>query len=610
MCGISGSINFPIPIKTVQALLAHRGPDEQTSWSDRGLQFVHTRLAIQELTTAGRQPMHKNNLHLMFNGEIYNHLELRNQYSLSCATHSDTETLLHLFEKMGINMLKELDGMFAMAIYDERSQKLWLGRDRAGEKPLYYRVDNRHLVFASELKVLAEVLKPEIEPSTISTFLAVGYQPTGETPYRDIVELLPGTFLEIDIQTMKTKLETWWSIELYYGQKSGLSLNESLSETDRLLNLSVKRRMLSSDLEVGTFLSGGIDSGLVTAIASQYNNKLKTFTITFDGLYNEAPLAARVAKHLGTRHYEINIGFDNLEFDLESIFANYGEPIMDDSIIPSYYVAKEAKKHLTVVLNGDGGDEIFAGYRRYVPFTQFNLFSTRGNLISKAFKFFLPAPSDKMNYYNYGYRLLNLFSECGAQTYFSATNDLLQHNENIFLMKPSWRKLIDSIERVTALDISPLSKMLLLDFTNILPAILLVKMDIATMAHSLEGRSPFLSKELLEFAPSLPDQFKINKGRSKFILRELAKKYLPREISRQPKRGFEVPLRMWIDTRFKNIVHDYLESGGSFVSTIVDQRFVKNLVHNKVNTIHPEQRAKILFTFLSVECWYRRHASR
>lgn len=605
MCGIAGSLNFPLPIKRVQDLLAHRGPDEQTSWSDRGLQFIHARLAIQELSEAGRQPMHRGPLHIIFNGEIYNHFELREKHQLQCGSHSDTETLLHLFEKIGVGMLNELDGMFAMSIYDERSQKLWLCRDRAGEKPLYYFMKQDTLVFASELRVLSSILKPEIEVSHISTFLTVGFLPTTQTPYKNIMELPPATYAEVDISTMKVKVDTWWNIESFYKQESAISLEEALDETDRLLNLSVKRRMLSSDLEVGTFLSGGIDSGLVTAMASKHTDKLKTFTVSFDGLYNEAPLAASVANHLGTQHHEIRIGLDNLENDLETIFANYGEPMMDDSIIPSYYVAREARKHLTVVLNGDAGDELFAGYRRYVPFTRFDLFSPRGTAVVKALKSMLPPPSDKMNYYNYLYRLVNLFSTQGAETYFSATNDLLHEHKDVFLAAPNTKVLRDSIARVAALKISPLKRMLLLDFMNILPAILLVKMDIATMAHSLEGRSPFLSKELLEFTPMMPDQFKVKGHKSKFILRELAAKYLPAAITTQPKRGFEVPLRSWVDTRFKNIIQDYVGAKNAFVNTVIDPAFIRGLLDKKDPSVHPEQRAKILFAMLSVECWYK-----
>lgn len=605
MCGIAGSLNFPLPIKRVQELLAHRGPDEQTSWSDRGLQFIHARLAIQELSAAGRQPMHRGPLHIIFNGEIYNHFELREKHQLQCASHSDTETLLHLFEKMGVGMLNELDGMFALSIYDERSQKLWLCRDRAGEKPLYYSLNKDQLVFASELRVLSSILKPEVEVSHISTFLTVGYLPTTQTPYKNVLELPPGNYAEVDISTMEIKVKAWWSIERYYLQESGISRGQALFETDRLLNLSVKRRMLSSDLEVGTFLSGGIDSGLVTAMASKHTDKLKTFTVSFDGLYNEAPMAASVARHLGTQHHEIRIGLDNLENDLETIFANYGEPIMDDSIIPSFYVAREARKHLTVVLNGDAGDELFAGYRRYVPFTRFDLFSPRGTGMMKVLKSVLPSPSDKMNYYNYLYRLVNLFSTHGAETYFSATNDLLHERKDVFLTAPALKQLIEAITREAALKISPLKRMLLLDFVNILPAILLVKMDIATMAHSLEGRSPFLSKELLEFTPMLRDRLKVKGHKSKFILRELAGKYLPAAITTQPKRGFEVPLRSWVDTRFKNIIQDFVGAKSAFVNTIINPAFIRGLLENSDPSIHSEQRAKILFAMLSIECWYK-----
>lgn len=610
MCGIAGSINLSMPVDQVQALLKHRGPDEQTAWQDEdgSLQFIHSRLAIQDLTQAGRQPMHHQGIHIMFNGEIYNHLELRKKFEMPCVSHSDTETLLHLYSILGTDMLHELDGMFAMAIYNEHEKKLWLCRDRAGEKPLYFRSTSQYFVFASELNVLTTLLKPQVKSRNIANFLSIGYMPIPETPYEDIVELEPGHMLTIDIPTMKIEKRTWWHIAPFYEQECRMSLSEALDKTDALLHLSVKRRLLTSDREVGTFLSGGIDSGLVTAIATRYTSKLKTYTVSFEGLFDEAPLAAKAAQALDTDHHSISINLDHLDQDLEQLFANYGEPIMDDSIIPSYYVAREAKRHLTVVLNGDAGDELFGGYRRYVPATAIDLFGR--NKLRKSLgrlSSYLPVPGNKMSKYGYLHRLLHLLTIEGAETYFGATTDLLSDDDKNFIVKPDLRSVKNSLDNIINMKISSLKRMMLMDFQQILPAILLVKMDIATMRHGLESRSPFLSKELLQFAPTLQDHYRIKNFKTKYLLRQLALKYLPPDFYHQPKRGFEVPLKDWVDTKLKMIIHDYIAPHNSYVKEILKPGYVDLLLGNKIATLGGEKRAKILFALLALECWSKNY---
>lgn len=602
MCGIAGAVNYNLPQQEVKRLLLHRGPDEQTHWDGGNVQFIHTRLAIQELSPAGRQPMHLGHLHLMFNGEIYNHFELRKKFGLKCSSHSDTETLLQLFRLKGASILHELDGMFAIAIYDEEARTLWLARDRAGEKPLYYYKKNDVLIFASELRVIHSTIRPAINSQRISNFLATGYLPGEETPYDDVYELPPGTFMKTDVTDMRSQVACWFDIGERYHENRNLGLAEALEETDYLLNQSVRRRLESSDLEVGAFLSGGIDSGLVTAIATRYNAKLKTFTVSFDGLYDEAPLARTVADRLGTDHHQLEIAFDRLDQDLEQIFANYGEPMMDDSIIPSYYVAKEARKHLTVVLNGDAGDELFGGYRRYVPFANYDFFKARGRKFSRLARSLMPVPADKMSGYNYLYRLVSLMASRPSHAYFAATNDLL-HTYQVFSVPPELEAYTGKIDTVRANGLSALKKIMLLDSTFLLPSILLVKMDIATMVNSLEGRSPFLSKELLELVPGLPDRLKVRRGRTKLLLRKLAKKYLPVEIVDQPKRGFEVPLRSWVDAKLKTIIHDHLTPGSAYVRSLLSPRFVDDLIANRAVEVNPEQRARVLFALLSVEIW-------
>jgi asparagine synthase (glutamine-hydrolysing) len=373
--------------------------------------------------------------------------------------------------------------------------------------------------------------------------------------------------------------------------------------------MAVKRRLESSDLEVGCFLSGGIDSGVVTAIASEYNHNLKTFTVSFDGEYNEAPLAKLVAEKYGTNHTEIKISFENLKDDLEKILRNYGEPFFDSSAIPSYYVSQEAKKSVTVILNGDGADELFGGYRRYVPFAKYDFFK-KNFLVKKGATFFkrtLPASHNKKSLYNYLYRLASLASNSDLEIYLSAGVDIFEGYQQ-YILDPGFDYLAQvkkDFDEIANSDLSGLKKIMNLDFDTNLFGDLLVKMDISTMANSQEGRSAFLSKELLEYIPSLPDDYKIKGKTTKFLLRELAARYLPQELLHQPKRGFEIPLRLWVDNQLKEQVFDYLSCTNSFYKNFVHADFVNNLLKKKIK-ISAEKRAKILWTLLSLEIWYKK----
>ena len=473
MCGIAGSIHFPLNVAEIQKSLAHRGPDGQGCWQDDSVQLISTRLAIQELSPAGKMPMPLDDLIIVFNGEIYNHYELRKKFNLDCSTHSDTETLLHLFRKLGMSMLVELDGMFAFSIYDKRTGTLWLARDRTGKKPLYYYQEKEKFFFASELNTITPWIKAEVDDQKISNFLSVGYLIQDETPYRNVKQLRPGHSAKVSVRDNVIEISQWWSILNSYSQTyfTG-TFDEALARTDELLDLAVKTQIASSDLEVGAFLSGGIDSGLVSAYATKYVKRLKTFTVTFDGLYNEGPAAREVARHLGTVHEEIIIGLEELETDIEKIFRNYGEPIADDSIIPSYYVAREAKKNLTVILTGDGGDELFGGYRRYIPFSKMDFLSSRFRSLLQPVHDMLPFPRNKLHSYNYAYRLLGMLAKKREDVYFASTIDLLHDFYDKFLIKPNHSNYMEIISQVIDREWSGLHKVMYLDNVMLLQNIL------------------------------------------------------------------------------------------------------------------------------------------
>ena len=610
MCGIAGAVNFKLPYPRINECMWHRGPDEQNGFTSDNVDLYHLRLSILDIG-GGKQPMQLDDRYtIIFNGEIYNHNEIRKQCDIIGNTSSDTETLLLLYRKYGTGFLNFLDGMFAFAIYDRQLKTVFIARDRAGKKPLYYYADNEKIVFASELNCIKGLLPLQMNGDNIYHYLRLGSFYKRLTPYKNVHELPAGSFIIIDCTSLNIKEECWWTVNTFYKQPGKDGFEESLFKVDQYLHAGVKRRVESSDLEVGSFLSGGIDSGLTTAIAKAYNSSLKTFTVSFDGEYDEAPLAKLVADKYQTKHTEIKINFDTLKSDLEGIIGNYGEPFFDSSAIPSYYVSAAAKKHLTVILNGDGADELFGGYRRYVPFSKYDFFKTN-RLVKNAatvFKNVLPPSNSKKSKYNYLYRLASLASKESLEIYLSAGVDIMEDFES-HINKPAFdylQPMRNDFNEIANSEMSGLKKLMNMDFNTTLFSQLLVKMDIANMAHSLEGRSPFLCKELLEYAPTMQDDFKIRGSTTKFLLRQLAKKYLPAALIHQPKRGFEIPLKSWVQNELKEVVFDYVGCPTAISRQMIDPRFIDSLL-NHTEKISDEKRAKILWTLMSLEIWYKRN---
>jgi asparagine synthase (glutamine-hydrolysing) len=567
-------------------------------------------LAILDIG-GGKQPMHLDDRYtIIFNGEIYNHEEVRKQFGLNGKTSSDTETLLLLYRQLGPAMLDHLDGMFVIIIYDKLENQLFIARDRAGKKPFYYFYDGQKFVFASELNCLQGLLPLEMNTDAFYQYTRLGVFYRNQTPYKQVWELAAGSYMLVDCHQCRFTEKRWWNIHDQYKKECTDDFETSLEKIDDYLNIAVKRRLESSDLEVGCFLSGGIDSGLATAIGSRYNKQLKTFTVSFNGEYDEAPLAKLVADRYQTQHTEIKISFDHLRDDLETILCNYGEPFFDSSAIPSYYVSKEARKYLTVIVNGDGADELFGGYRRYVPFARYDFFK-KNRLVKSGASFIkkiLPPSNNKKSKYNYLYRLASLASKSELEIYLSAGVDIMEDFEEA-VIQPSFDYLAPvrkDFSLIAGSKMSGLKKIMNMDFDCNLFSDLLVKMDIATMASSLEGRSPFLSREILEYAPAMNDRFKVNGSSTKYLLRQLAKKYLPAELVNQPKRGFEIPLKSWMENELKDLVFDYVGAPGALNTQFIKKEFTQQLLNNKIK-ISAEKRAKILWMMLSMEIWYKKN---
>ncbi len=607
MCGIAGSINYKLDIPLLTKDLWHRGPDEQDTFTTDKLQLHHHRLAILDIAS-GKQPMKYKDLTIIFNGQIYNHLEIRKKYNLDCTTHSDTETILHAYAKLGPDCLHDFDGMFALAIYNSTSQNLFLARDRAGKKPLYYFTDDKKFVFCSELKALRNQLPLSINDTNIQEYVRMGYFYHGATAYQHVFEIPSGSYANVSLTDTVVKVKEWWNIHSYYQQKNTDDFTTALTKVDDMLHEAVKNRVESSDLEVGSFLSGGIDSGIVTAIAKEYSSTLKTFTVSFDGVYDEAPLAKLVAEKYKTNHYEIKITYDNLINDVEKIMTNYGEPFFDNSAIPSYYVSKAAKENLTVILNGDGGDEIFGGYRRYVPFSKYDFFKS-GKLARKfasGIHSLMPASHNKKSKYNFLYRLTDIARKNNLDIYLTSTIDIFEGYEKYLLGNDDFLGPVKKdFDAMNDSGLSGLQKIMNLDFDNILTGILLVKIDIATMANSLEGRSPLLCKKILEYVPGLPDNYKIRGVQTKYLLRKLAEKYLPQLLINQPKRGFEPPLKEWVNNQLRPVIGDYLMSSDAYYTSFISKKFIEGLFDDKIK-VPAEKRIKMLWLAFTLELWYQK----
>jgi len=577
MCGIAG-FNFKLSDKEKEFVfnkLNHRGPDEKGLYEDK-ISLFHTRLSIQDLKNS-HQPFFYNDYVIVFNGEIYNHLDLRIKLSdFNFKTKGDTETLLYYFLKYGADGLNEIDGMWSFCIYDKKANKLYLSRDRAGKKPLFYYKKNKKFGFSSELNVF-KFLDLSLDEKEIKLYLHSGFL---ESPYYEIKEINPGSLVEVNLENLEMKEFKYFDIYEVYKEEKIKDEKEAIFLIDKALNKSVKNRIISTDVGFGAFLSGGIDSGLVVAKASEFQ-KINTYTVKFEDSFDESSLAKLVSQKYNTNHTEIEINTKNLKDEIVDIILGYGKPFFDSSAIPSFYVSREARKYEKVVLNGDGADELFGGYRRYVPL--------RYSLISFA-KLLPKLKANKRSLKMFLYRLKRASKYNGFKRYNVMLNDL-------FIDEFEFREYD---EFINSLDLDEFDKMLYLDFIWNLRYGLLMKMDIATMRNSLEARSPFLSKYFLEIAPRIDKSLKVKKFNTKYILRELAKKYLPDELITAPKRGFEIPLIKWVNEDLNEVIMDYLRYG--FYKNFIDSKLVDKIINRKIE-IPEERRAKIIYLLFVLEVW-------
>lgn len=618
MCGIAGMVGFPLERalpRVTEALrrLEHRGPDGVGVHESERAVLGMRRLSIIDLE-GGDQPIYNedHSVACVCNGELYNYIEAfrilkDKRHRLQSA--SDINLIPHFYEEYGRDAFSELRGMFAAAVWDESQKLLTLARDRAGKKPLFYAQVGGGLAFASELPALLACLdsRPAISNRAIALYLSLGFVPHPLTIYEGVFALPPATTLSFQ-EGGKPVIRQYWSVPERSEFKG--TRDDALEILDAKLTEAVSLR-LRSDVPVGLFLSGGIDSGLVASYAAEAGAKdLLCFVVEVeDAELNEARAAELVAHKLGLPIETIPLNVSPLEA-IAKVPLLFGQPFADSSAVPSYFVSRAAATHRKVVLNGDGGDEIFAGYRRYLMGRLSPLLSHLPDIINRTANSLgenLAAGKRRRSAAGFAARVLRGATRSEWDRYLTWTSDLL-HPRDIAEIFPELEtgSLTESpLRELRGYDVSTRSvdAFQKSDFRLILADDLLTKMDIATMANSLEARSPFLDIPLAEFAWNLPENWRNKAGETKSMLRELARKRLPASISSAPKRGFEVPVKRWMETDLQPVLHDLLLAADARVGAYADRGRLSSFVNG--NTGFPGNQAQTLWSLLMLEIFLR-----
>jgi len=641
MCGFAGffdprgfdSAEAEQLARSMASRIVHRGPDDSGVWVDgkSGIALAHQRLSVLDLSPAGHQPMKSpsGRFVIVYNGEIYNHLELREQLGgVAWRGHSDTETLLAAIDAWGVSAtLEKCVGMFAFALWDRKSNTLILARDRLGEKPLYYGWQGKVFFFGSELKALRAhpAFQCEIDRGALALFLKYNYIPAPCSVYKGVYKLLPGAFVEVRSREIELDPTIYWSAKKWAekGQRNLFSGDdvEAGEELERLLRQAVSSQMVA-DVPLGAFLSGGVDSSTIVALMqAQSSRAVKTFTIgSYNSGYNEAEQAKKVARHLGTEHTELYVSPEDAMAVIPRLPKLYDEPFGDSSQIPTFLVAELASSHVTVALSGDGGDELFGGYNRHywAP-----IFQRRAGLVPRPLRAalamglaalnpdawdavfrnlekFLP---DGWRYVNPGdklHKLAGVLPARSAEEMYQGLISFWRQPEKIVAMGNDHACMPPVFK--TQPDLNDFShRMMYLDLVSYLPDDILVKVDRAAMGVSLETRVPFLDHRVLEFAWQLPLSLKIRNGQGKWLLRQILYKYVPRSLVERPKMGFGFEFDDWLRGPLREWAEALLDEG-----RLKDEGFLNPLpVREKWNEHLTGQRnwAYHLWGVLMFQAW-------
>ena len=596
MCGIAGFVESADAIAPFGSegslglihrmcdVIRHRGPDDQGVWVEDGVALGMRRLSIIDLST-GHQPIHNEDgsVWIVFNGEIYNFRALRHELETAghrFYTSSDTEVIVHAYEQWGKDAIGRLRGMFGLAIWDQHARTLLVARDRIGIKPMHYAAVNGRLYFGSELKSLLEApdLPRDLDPAALNHYLSFLYTPRDGSIFKRVRKLPPGHLL--------TWTDGRLTIEQYWRLPATETFNGSETDASRelraVLSDAVRSHMIS-DVPLGAFLSGGVDSSLVVGLMSEVSSApVKTFSIGFDEpAFDELDHARRVANHFGTDHHELVVRPDAVGI-LDKLISHFDEPFADSSAIPTWYVSEMARRHVTVVLSGDGGDELFGGYDRYLPHPRvvaFDRYSPR------AFRRMAAIAASGLPHGARGKNFLRHVGRDERGRYIDAIR-LFGTDEKPSLLAPEFMQALDGADPEAQMarhfgrfaGLPWLSQMMRVDAETYLPEDVLVKVDRMSMAHSIESRVPLLDNEVIAFSSTLPADLKIHGGRRKHILKQVAAQLVPRDILDRPKQGFGVPLGTWFRGDLRELFADTLLSPTSLQRGYFQPAFIKRTV--------------------------------
>jgi len=628
MCGIAGILYSDSQrevdagiLKRMAGVIAHRGPDAEGFHIDGRIGLAHRRLSIIDLES-GDQPIgnEDGSIQVVFNGEIYNFRELRSELESSghvFHTLTDTEVIVHLYEELGDRCVERLRGMFAIALWDRRNQRLLLARDRVGIKPLFFSLNSGRIAFGSELKsVLAHGdIRRDIDPAALDEYFYYGMVPGGRCIFREVQKLLPGEILSVDAHTWQTCRRKYW--QLKFCADESLSVPDWQDAVLSKLKETVRMHLLA-DVPVGSFLSGGIDSSIVTGLASRaVRTPLQTFSMGFrESQFNELPAARAIAEHFGTEHTQ-EIVSPNAASLLPRLMQYYDEPFADSSAVPTFLVSQIAARRVKVVLSGDGGDEAVGGYSRYahdlkearirqlVPsFVRRPWLAALASLWPKAD--WLPRPLRLKTFLTNmslpsGRAYANTLSLCrGPLRYRLLHPELRGHVQDHDVVDPAASAFMHG-------GTEPLHGMIAADMATLLPDDYLVKVDRASMANGLEVRPPMLDHEFLELCARVPANLKIHRGETKWLLRQTARSFLPRSIVDRPKQGFEIPVDAWFRGKLGEMYRDLVLSSNSPVEGLVDRGTAESLLnrHQQGGGRH----GSTLWSVLALTVWAERYLS-
>jgi asparagine synthase (glutamine-hydrolysing) len=620
MCGIAGMVGSErdrsvdqIEVQRMCDAIVYRGPDDEGFYVKRQVGLGMRRLSIIDLST-GHQPIHNEDetIWVVFNGEIYNFQELRPELERlghRFYTNTDTEVIVHLYEEYGSDCVKKLRGMFAIALWDEKKQVLLLARDRFGKKPLYYALHNGRLLFGSEIKTILAVspeLK-EVDPQGVLDFFYFGYTPDPRTAFTKIKKLCGGHLLEFAGGEVKTR--EYWDLPQFASHEPS-SEEECLEELEERLFEAVRIRMIS-DVPLGALLSGGVDSSTVVALMSRASAKpVKTFSIAFSKQdFNETEYARIVAKKFETEHHELVVEAD-FERTLNHLTTSLEEPFADSSMLPTYFVSKMAREHVTVALAGDAGDELFAGYDRYQEALSRRKFDFIPSALGSAYRSFVyPRLPHSVRGRKFAYNITLPWQE----RYLDAMSFLPALDRETSLFSKSFRAVADHCQnpfevfrsyfkKAPATD--PLSQLLYLDTKTYLNGDILTKVDRMSMLCSLEIRAPFLDHVFAEWVVGLPPNWKLRNGQQKYMLKKLAERVgVPREVLYRPKRGFSLPLVHWMRNELKQEMTRLLLEPKTLQRGYFEPGSIRNLLDEHIRG--KRDHSSVLWTLLVFELWHR-----